>query len=934
MKNFFFVAFNVIITAFAASPLASDVAVDMSDGLVVEVEAVEQQNGPGDTTAVKDDLQPLMPDVMPSLAKFVKADYPPALIRDNITGTVTLELLVNETGNVDSVKVVGSLRPVLDSAAAAACRGFIFEPARTGNTAVAVLLLYEYRFTLDETIDSLRPGCNFSGICVERGTRRPVADVVVSVAFSDSLCDTSLVLPFGAYLGAIGSFPGQHYDEGRIVTTTDSQGVFRFYSLPACSIIVSAAIPGFEQFETGERIGRGDSISVKYVLERFSYSEYEVLVYGKAKEKEVARHQLSIGEVRKVPGLGGDAVKVLQALPGVSRPVMGSGEIVVRGAPTADSRFFIDGMELPVLYHFGMKSTFNSEALSAIDFYPGGFGTRYGGAIAGIAEIQSRTGTNERIKGLAEFSTLDGSFFVEGPAHDSVTFIASARRSVIGELIRGIFKLFPDQFPFTLYPFYWDYLLKANASAGRAGKFSLMFFGSRDSMSFIFPETRFGSDAITGFADRIGTNTTFHMAVAGWDVEMNEQWKNSARYQLMNIHYLFSSPFGMTLEDIWVNHIRDELTHNFSDRLTLTLGVDAQWSLADVRFASPTGTNAIERDTIDNWRFGDIAAYINLIWKPHDRVQIIPGLRYDYYPELIYNGSVVPAFWDYRSFDNHRGFSGEPSLRLSCRYEFIDRHTAKMALGTYNQTPEPMGMVLMEDFGNPEMPSTKAAQYVIGYEWQINDLFNLDCQAYYNKQWNIPDFVTSDEMASVIDGGDVYKDNGLGRMYGLEIMLRRRQSERFFGWVAYTLSRSERFIRSTDEWAHYYLDETHNLQVLGSWKLRRNWEAGFRLHYVTGKPKTAVVDIVELENNQGGSSIMPVYGEANSSRFDPFFQLDVRVDKKFVFDNLILSVFWDLQYISWLVYKSPEYEIYNYDYTDKMVVSNFPGIAVGLKVEF
>jgi hypothetical protein len=60
----------------------------------------------------------------------------------------------------------------------------------------------------------------------------------------------------------------------------------------------------------------------------------------------------------------------------------------------------------------------------------------------------------------------------------------------------------------------------------------------------------------------------------------------------------------------------------------------------------------------------------------------------------------------------------------------------------------------------------------------------------------------------------------------------------------------------------------------------------------------------------------------------------VRIDKKFVYRNWMLSVYLDIQNLSWLFYKSPEDVVYNYDYTDKQTISMIPLPAVGFKAEF
>ena len=923
----------LLLLFFIPASAQNDIGISEEPVIDMAVESVPAGNE-AESDSLLDD-SPEAPEKIPVLARFVKAEYPADLIKRGVAGTVELELLVSETGSVDSVTVVGGIDPRLDSSAAAAARRFIFTPAVAEGEPVAVLLQYEYHFTLDDAIDSIAPVVNFSGRCLEKGTKKPVTDAVVAIRCLDSTSDSSLTVPFTVWMKTIGSFPGQQIDEGRIITTSDSAGDFRFFSLPSCSIEVTVIVPGYSEFKTIEQITPGEALSVLYYVERFSYSEYEIVVYGKAAEKEVSRRQLSIGEIKKIPGLGGDAVKVIQTMPGVARASLGSGEIIVRGAPSWDSRYFVDGMEIPVLYHFGnIKSTYNSDALSAIDFYPGGFGTRYGGAVAGVIEITGRKGTPERLKASAEISSLDGSVFIEGPLRDSVTFLVSARRSFIGEIIRPIFKLMEDQIPFSLYPFYWDYLCRTDVATRKTGRFFLTLFGSRDSVSVIFPEMRLGSDELSEQTDRLGTGTVFHMGILGWNWEIGRKWKNVFRYQLMNIRYNFGSPFGRNKQNIWVDHIRDQLTFALNSQVKFNLGADVQWSLADLSYAFPGALNAVIPGEIDNWRFGDIAGYFNVEIKPVEQLLLIPGIRCDYYPELEYKGALVPSFWEYRSFSNRRGFSGEPSARLTGRYEFMEHHTAKIAVGTYNQTPEPMGEVLMKDFGNPALPATKAAHYVGGYEWQVTDLISVDAQAYFNRQWDIPVRIGEEDLDPSGEPQPLYKKDGLGRMYGFELMLRHLQGERFFGWLSYSLSRSERFDRTRNRWDLYGYDQTHNLQLLGSWRLRRNWEAGFRFRYVTGNPTTPVTGRIEVENYPGAYSFRPIYGDVNSARVDPFVQLDIRVDKKFVFDKWILSFFWDLQNISYLVYKSPEFEIYNYDYTDKTVFSNFPMYAIGVKIEF
>ncbi len=870
---------------------------------------------------------------MPELIHFAEADYPSHLQKRGIEGTVTLELLVNETGGVDSATVVEGFNPELDSSACRAALLFKFTPAVADGEQVAVRLVYEYRFTLKDVPVEITDFVNFEGKILERGTRNAVPDAVVAVRFLDTLSKRPLPLPFSIYLQKISELGNQKVEEGHLVTTTDSLGRFRFHSLPACSIEISIPVTGYEDFRTKELISENEVVDNVYYMRRLSYSDFEVVVYGRTEEKEVSRRQLTITEVKKIPGLGGDAIKVVQALPGVGRPAMGTGEVIVRGAPTYDSKFYLDGVYIPMIYHFGgLKSIYNSDALEAIDFYPGGFGTRYGGAIAGAIEITGRQPKTDRWHGFLDMNTLDGTAFVEGPINKKVSLLASGRRGFVGDILGLYFKNTDKELPVTVSPYYWDYLLRSDVTVDRNNKLFFTLFGSRDSLGVIVPRSKQGTKEINSATDKFGTSISFHMGLIGWDWEINEEWKSSMRasgtlgQQNMNM-------FGwVDLEQEYkMASLREELSFIPNKNIRLNMGVDVNSFYNDMILVMPVGSGAIARDTTNDWLFGVLGAYANAELKFGDNIQIIPGIRYDYFPELDYKGGVVPELWNYSFINNNRGLSGEPSFRLTGRWTLQNDHTLKGAVGNYSQSPQPMGQVIHPTWGEPTLPATKAAHYVAGHEWQITDLISSDVQLYLNRQWDIPRMAGSGDMSEDQGSQKLWSPDAKGRMYGLELMLRHNQSERFFGWIAYTLSRSERYDEPSRKYLVYDQDETHHVQLLASWHLDKDWDLGFRARYVTGKPITPILGAKYLENE---NMFVPLYGEENSSRHDPFFQLDLRADKKIAFKNWIFSTYIDLQNVSYFLYKSPEFEYYNYDYSDKTVVGMIPMLAFGFKAEF
>ena len=60
------------------------------------------------------------------------------------------------------------------------------------------------------------------------------------------------------------------------------------------------------------------AVEATFHLRRSRYNEYEIVVYGREEETEVTRQTLSVTEVERLPGFGGDVIKSVQALPGVA----------------------------------------------------------------------------------------------------------------------------------------------------------------------------------------------------------------------------------------------------------------------------------------------------------------------------------------------------------------------------------------------------------------------------------------------------------------------------------------------------------------------------------------------------------------------------------------------------------------------------------------
>jgi hypothetical protein len=176
-----------------------------------------------------------------------------------------------------------------------------------------------------------------------------------------------------------------------------------------------------------------------------------------------------------------------------------------------------------------------------------------------------------------------------------------------------------------------------------------------------------------------------------------------------------------------------------------------------------------------------------------------------------------------------------------------------------------------------------------------------------------------------------FDNHGVGRVWGFELLLKRDFTEKLVGWIAYTLSRSERRDSGQASFRPFDFDQTHILAAVASYQLPSNWQIGARLRLVSGTPVTPVLGSVY---NSITDRYDPTYGAPNSGRDPMFQQLDIRVDRKWIHDLWTLTWYLDLQNVYNHV-NSEGPRSYNFDYTKSGITQGLPVLAIfGFKAEF
>lgn len=634
--------------------------------------------------------------------------------------------------------------------------------------------------------------------------------------------------------------------------------------------------------------------------------EYEATAEIQAPPREAVKRSVGEAELTKIPGTRGDALRAIEVLPGVARTGLGDGTPVLRGAGSEESQAFLNGLPVPFLYHFGgVTSFFSSRLLSRVDLYPGNFSPRFGRAVGGVIDVRTRDPRSDGFHGALDVSLIDTSLFAETPLGADTALAIAGRRSNIDLVYSSLVP--EDAFDVVAAPTYYDYQGILSQRLGKKHKLRLLGYGSRDSVKLVFSEPLDEDPGLTG---SVGGTISFHRLQA----ELYSTFSPAVSQELTvafgrldaetRFGELFQTYGGQEL------HARGEWSVELAPSVRLTAGADLfSWFLTGEYRGpapmqdegNPRGDDPLAAQRIVSVSRGGLdfvrpGAYIELGWRPVPSVLLSPGVRADYYSE--FEASTLDP-------------------RISARYELSERTAFKAGFGRFSQAAQFWQSI--EGIGNPNLEPYGAWQSSLGFEQNFGKPLKFGVEGFYKA---IDNLVVGTDNAEP----PAFENDGKARIYGAELSLEARPDDRTFGYVAYTLSRSER----SEHGRSYRLfdnDQTHILSLVASRQLGKGWELGTRFRLVSGEPTTPVVGTV-FDARSG--VYLPTYGRVNSERNPMFHQLDVKLEKQFrIGTSFILAPYLDVQNV--YNAKNVEGSDYNYDFSQKEDANGlglFPNLGI------
>ena len=583
--------------------------------------------------------------------------------------------------------------------------------------------------------------------------------------------------------------------------------------------------------------------------------------------------RLSIQDIKNIPALLGekDILKTIQLLPGIKSAGDGNSGFFVRGGAADQNLILLD--EAPVYnasHLLGFFSTFNSDAIKDVTIYKGGMPAQYGGRLSSVLDIKMNDGNNQDYNVSGGIGLISAKLNVEGPLQkDKSSFLVTGRRTYADMFL----KLSNDSSINNNKLYFYDLNAKLNYILGAKDRLYLSGY--------------FGKDKL-GVGNLFGLNWGNTTGTLRWNHIYNRKLFSNTSLIFSNYDYNISVRFGAYDFDIF-SQIRDwnlkqEFQWYLDHRNTIRFGFNAIHHTIRPGEVTASEQSNFNPATLQKRYSLENALYATNTWKASDKVSLTYGLRVSAFSILgkgdFYNvdkdGKVTDTM-HYQSGDVVKTYvNAEPRLAASYQFNTTSsikasyvRNVQNLHLLSNSTTSSPTDKwVASTNIIKPEISD----QVSLGYYKNLwSNQYELTVEAYYKTMQNQVDYRNGADIYSNSDAIESQLLFGKGRAYGIEWQLKKKAG-RFYGWLSYTLSKTERKINgiNNDQWYNARQDRTHDISIVGSYQLSRKWTLSANWVYYTGDAVTFPAGKYKVDGQ-----VVFYYTERNGYRMPDYHRLDL-----------------------------------------------------------
>ncbi len=602
---------------------------------------------------------------------------------------------------------------------------------------------------------------------------------------------------------------------------------------------------------------------------------HEVVVEARRDAPVVSEETLDRERVLLTPGTFEDPVRLVQSLPGVAlTPEYGpqAGDLAIRGAAPWETRYLLDGIELPYLYHFnGYSSVFPARLLDELSLLPSTFGAEHGDATGAIVQTTSTWERSDAPTASANLNFVMAGAEATLPGGERWTMRASGRRSYLDAVSR-------DEEQYTVFPVFSDWFARLEYHPSAAARWSFGGFGGSDFY------TRYAGEPTTlsEYAQSVNPAFAYDKAfAAGMVTHRHLLGAGRLDGSLALSRYAVDGELSSAHDREVLTRVQWRETATFLPRsgLSLVTGLDLrqEWLRLDV--LTDRAWPEVERESallargvsVDSRSDRLVAgAFAEARWTLND-FRLVPGLRVD--GDTLSESVVLDP-------------------RFNARWQIGPDERLRLALGQYSQFPE--AEWLDATVGTPGLSPAVSRQPALGFDYAIARRLELEIDLWGKLGENLVN-LDAGQAPVAVDGV----------AYGVELQSRYRIRDLFFASAGVSLSHAERGGERFD------YDQPWALNLVGSWSFRPTWNAGVRYRVGEGLPYTPIIDGSYVA---ASDSYLPVYGDTNSERLPVFQKIDLHLQKDWRFRTWKLAAYGE----AWIVPPGNNvmYMAWSYDYDE------------------
>lgn len=554
---------------------------------------------------------------------------------------------------------------------------------------------------------------------------------------------------------------------------------------------------------------------------------------------EMSKIDIPLKSIRQLPSTIGepDVLRVFQLMPGVQGGQEGSSGLFVRGGSPDQNLFLLDDVPLYNVSHLGgFVSVFDVSMLKSIDFYKGGFPSRYSGRLSSIVDLRLKDGNMKDFHIEYGIGTVVTKIMAEGPLQkNKSSFALSVRRCNFDALTWLQTKLFPDPLnpnDWWGYNFY-DLNFKLNSNLSDNNRIYLSAYVGDDNLRFVTKKTESSSEKYQyAVKERLRWgNKMFSMR---WNHIYNNQLFQN--FTLSYAQYKYKNKYNYIREDFGEKGSSEDEEYLFFS------GINDLMAKTDLEYAF--GNQSIKMGAAGIFhRF--TPAHASLVLTYHDPLdgdttliptsastQINAWESYGYieYERDFFNKINANIGLNLNWYFAEKKAYFTPQPRLLLNYQFMPSWAIKASYGKMQQNVHLLtnsGAGLPTDLWVPSSSNIKpevADQIAVGLVHTTKKSIEFSIESYFKTSNNLIEYKAG---TILFDNAENFNNKieieGAGISKGIEI-LAQKKTGKFSGWVAYTISKTTREFENINGGVPYPFkyDRRHDLSIVTNCQLKTN----------------------------------------------------------------------------------------------------------------